>query len=113
MMNATFDQRLVRLARKHRRMAMGIIYRMRPDGLIVAHPRRGAAPRFPWRALLTMAALAFAFKAFLLASLGEETYALRLAILEGGNPAEQAAAWLMQPDRATAGLAVVMDALAS
>ena len=113
MADATFDQRILRVARKHQRMAVGLVYRMRPDGLITAHPRRAPAPRFPWHGLLTIAALALGFKAFLLATLGADAYMTRLAILEAGSLAEQGGAWLMRPDRVTAALALAMDALAT
>lgn len=104
MTQATFDRRLGALAKKHRRMAEGVTYRLGRDGLITAQPRR-RLPRFPLRSLLLLLAAAFAFKAFLLASLGADTYLSRLDRLADGNLAEQAGAWAMAPDPVTVALA--------
>lgn len=96
----TFNDRLRRLARKHRRMANGVVGRMGPDGLVQAMPRR-ALPRFPLRAVVLLFSVAFLFKSFMYASLGGAAYDARVAQLAKGSLAEQAGAWVMQGDPAT------------
>ena len=39
-----FDERLRRVGRKHRAMAQGYTFRMRPDGLMVATPYHRSRP---------------------------------------------------------------------
>lgn len=114
MTDAAFDSRLTRLARKHRKMmAGGVSYRMTRDGLITAHPRVSLAPAFPTRTLALLVIGAFAFKALLLVALGDEPYTARLANLQVGSPVEQAGAWVMQADPATATIARVMRDIAA
>lgn len=97
----TFDERLRRLTRKHRRMAEnGVARRMGPDGLIIEYPRR-RLPRFPWRAVAILVATGFLFKAWMFATLGAAEYDARLAQFDGGGAADRAAAWLLQADPAT------------
>ncbi|MCR8827540.1 hypothetical protein [Pseudosulfitobacter koreensis] len=95
-----FDSRLRVLTRKHRRMANGYTTRLRGDGLIVVKPKRRKA-QFPLKGALLVLAGFFAFKAFMLISLGELTYADRLARLQNGTIVEQAGAWVMQADPVT------------
>lgn len=108
---ATFETRLTRLARKHRRMMNGVAYRVRPDGLITAHPRRSLAGLFPLRTLALLALTLLAFKGLILTALGEATYLARLDDLEAGSGIERAGAWLMQPDPVTSGLATFLASL--
>lgn len=96
----TFDERLRRLTRKHRRMAHGVIYRIGADGLIQSHPRR-RSPRFPLQGLVILFAAAFMFKGFLYASLTPMIYDERVALLQQGTVVERAGAWVMQADPAT------------
>ena len=100
----TFDQRLRRLARKHRRMQDGVVRKMQPDGLITFQPRR-AAPKLPMRAPVLLALMALMFKAFLLAWHGDTGYAARLVPLQQGTMIEQGVAWVLQPDPMTQTLA--------
>lgn len=111
MTQIAFDRRLARLVRKHDRMALGISYRLGRDGLITAHPRR-LSPRFPVKALGAVVLTAFLLKAFLLASLGSDTYETRLAELASGGLAERAGALLMTADPVTLELAEVLRAFA-
>lgn len=98
---ATFDQRLQRLARKHARIqANGYVGRLTDDGLVVMVPRR-RGPSFPLRGLIGVSVVALLFKAYLLAALGGDDYAARVAALEVGSPIEQAGAWVMATDPAT------------
>lgn len=96
-----FDQRLRRLTRKHRAMAGGYVTRMRPDGLIVAQPRRAQA-RISGRSVILFILAFFLFKGFLIANLGPETYGERVGRLRTGTPVEQAGALVMQADPASA-----------
>lgn len=109
---ATFESRLARLIRRHRRMIHGgVAYRVRPDGLITAHPRRSLSGLFPLRTLALLALALLGFKALILTALGEATFAARLADLQAGSGIERAGAWLMQPDPVTAGLAAALASL--
>lgn len=96
-----FDKRLKRIVRRHEKMANGVVKTINPDGLIVARPRM-YKPRFPLKGLVVLLALGFLFKGFLLAYLGDANYADRVASLQQGTVMEQAGAWVMQPDPATA-----------
>lgn len=103
----SFEERVRRLSRKHRRMADGVVHRVGSDGLITAYPRR-RTPRFPLRGILILVAAAFLFKGFLFYALESATYNERVDLLESGNVFEQAGAWVMQPDPATNWLSDVM-----
>ena len=95
-----FESRLRFLTRKHRRMANGYTTRLRGDGLIVVKPKRRKM-QFPLKGAVLLLIGFFAFKAFMLMSLGERTYTDRLAQLQGGTIVEQGGAWVMQPDAVT------------
>lgn len=98
----SFDDRLRKLERKHRKFrSRGFSRRVGPDGLVVQTPRR-YRPRFPLRGLVLIAILGFAFKVWLFTALGAEDYGARIEALAAGNIAELAAAWLMQPEEVTA-----------
>lgn len=99
-----FEARLKRLMRKHRAMANGYTTRMRPDGLIVAKPRR-AGPKISGRSILIFLAAFFLFKGFLLAHLGPNVYGDRIGLLESGTVIEQAGGWVMQVEPVTEFLA--------
>lgn len=96
-----FDKRLKRIVRRHEKMANGVVKTINSDGLIVARPRM-YKPRFPLKGLVVLLALGFLFKGFLLGYLGQAGYAERVALLQQGTLMEQAGAWVMQPDPATA-----------
>lgn len=99
--NVPFDKRLKRIVRRHDKMANGVVKTVNSDGLIVARPRL-YKPRFPLKGLLVVLFLGFLFKGFLFAYLGEAAYSDRVASLQNGTVMEQAGAWIMQPDPATA-----------
>ena len=101
----SFDTRLKRGVRKNDRIRMyGSRGKIGKDGLISYVPRR-RGPSFPIRSLLLVLAIAFAFKAFLYASMGSGIYQERVDSLSSGTLVEQAGAWLMQVDPATVVLA--------
>lgn len=99
--NVPFDKRLKRIVRRHEKMSNGVVRTVQSDGLIVSRPRL-YKPRFPLKGLIVVLTLGFALKGFLLAYLGPDIYAERLAALQAGSMAEQAGAWVMQPDPVTA-----------
>lgn len=83
----TFDQRLRRVLRKHRRMnENGTVRRMGPDGLVSVYPRR-RMPKFPLGAVVALFAVAFLFKAWLFTAMGADEYAARVQVLAAGAPA--------------------------
>ncbi|MGR3762034.1 hypothetical protein ACUXV3_18200 [Roseobacteraceae bacterium NS-SX3] len=92
-----FQSRLQRLHRKHAGMRRGYSAAIRPDGLIVVKPRRMQS-RIPGRAVALFLAAFLLFKAVLMASLGFDGYALRVARLQHGTAVERAGALLMQAD---------------
>ncbi|MEO1638385.1 MAG: hypothetical protein AAFU41_03975 [Pseudomonadota bacterium] len=103
--NVPFDKRLKRIVRRHEKInSAGAVKTVNSDGLIVARPRL-YKPRFPLKGLAVVLFLGFLFKGFLFAYLGDEGYAERVATLQGGSALEQAGAWIMQPDPATAFIA--------
>ena len=102
---SSFDRRLRQLEGKRARKASGgHSLRMGPDGLVTMVPRR-RKPRFPLGAVLSVLAVAFAFKAVLLASMGTESYVAKLSDLASGSAAERAGAWVLQPDPLSLALA--------
>ena len=99
-----FDQRLNLLARKHKALSRGYVTHMRADGLIVARPRRQAS-RLPRKAVFLFLLAFLCFKAFLVASLGPQTYDDRLGRLQAGTIIEEGGAFVMQADPVTLYLA--------
>lgn len=100
-----FGRRVDRLERKHHKLrTRGARTRVGPDGLVVQYPRRHRL-RFPWRAMMALALLGFGFKVWVFAALGAADYTARTEALAAGNPAQQAAAWVMQPEAATEAVA--------
>ena len=100
-MRVDFHKRVGSLQRQHKAMANGYTTQLREDGLIVMKPKRGRRRGFPLRALTLLFLGFFAFKGFMLASLGDVTYNERVAQLSNGSPVEQAGAWVMQGDPVT------------
>ena len=96
-----FDERLRRVGRKHRAMAQGYTFRMRPDGLMVATPYHRSRPPVSIRSIVFFLAAIVVFKAFLLAHLGPQTYEERLDHLRAGTLVERTGAYVMQSDPAS------------
>ncbi|WP_058283278.1 hypothetical protein [Ruegeria denitrificans] len=92
-----FDQRVHRLNKKHAKLSRGYRATMRKDGLVVMKPQR-VKSAVPAKLLLICLAGLFAFKVFLLTSLGASAYQYRVDSLAQGTSVEQAGAWLMQID---------------
>jgi len=109
-----FRKRLGALDRKHAGLANGYTTKVRNDGLIVVKPKRGRRSRVSvLRGLFVIAFGFVAFKAFMLASMGEITYNERVAKLNQGTVIEQGGAWVMQIDPATTFVAGFIDPFVS
>ena len=101
-----FNSRLRTLGRKHRALERGSKTHVRKDGLIVVRPaRRRARRNSPLRIIVILVAFFFAFKGFMLASMGVEGYSDRVTRLEAGTSLEQVGASVMQADRVSLMLA--------
>ncbi len=96
-----FDARVRVLGRKHRALANGVTTQVRKDGLIVVRPTRRRPQKgvSPLRIVVLLTIGFFAFKGFMLASMGDASYEERLAKLEAGTSLEQVGAAIMKPDR--------------
>lgn len=92
-----FDQRVHRLTKKHQKLSRGYRATMRKDGLVVMKPQR-IRSGIPARVLVLSLVGFFAFKAFLLSSLGPTGYQFRVDGLNEGTSVEKAGAWVMQID---------------
>ena len=107
-----FDERLRSLGRKHNRMTHGFTTRVRGDGLIVVKPKRYPVHRaLPLRGLAFLVLGFFAFKGFMLASMGNETYDQRVSRLAGGSVVEQVGAKVMVADPLTVAFADTFGAI--
>ncbi len=105
-----FDQRVHRLNKKHAKLSRGYRATMRKDGLVVMRPQR-VRSAVPAKVLLLSLVGFFAFKAFLLSSLGPTGYQSRVDDLNKGTQVEQAGAWVMQIDPLSQLLSVQLNKL--
>ncbi len=92
-----FDRRISRLNKKHAKLSRGYRATMRKDGLVVMRPQR-VQSAVPAKVLLLCLVGLFAFKTFLLTSLGASAYQYRVDSLAQGTSVEKAGAWVMQID---------------
>ena len=92
-----FDQRIHRLNKKHAKLSRGYRATMRKDGLVVMKPQR-VKSAVPAKLLLICLLGLFAFKVFLLTSLGTAAYQFRVESLSQSTAVEKAGAWVMQID---------------
>ncbi|WP_415921249.1 hypothetical protein [Tateyamaria sp. SN6-1] len=106
-----FQKRLGTLQRQHKALAQGYTTDIRNDGLIVVKPKRARRRGYPLKMLAMLMLGFFAFKGFMLASLGEVTYNERVSKLGNGTSVEQAGAWAMQVDPLTEFLAGFIEPL--
>lgn len=99
-----FQNRVNVLTQKHRAMANGYTASIRKDGLIVVEPkvqRRGILLR-----IIFFLVLGFVmFKSVMLVMMGDAVYNERVLLLADGTGVESAAAWAMQIDPVTGGVA--------
>ncbi|MEW2919145.1 hypothetical protein AB1A64_18915 [Ruegeria sp. ANG10] len=105
-----FGQRVHRLNKKHAKLSRGYRATMRKDGLVVMKPQR-IKSAVPAKMLLLCLAGLFAFKTFLLTSLGASAYQYRVDSLAQGTSVEQAGAWVMQVDPVSEFLATNINSL--
>lgn len=96
----SFDKRLGRVVRKHRAMSRGYTFRVDRSGLINIKPRR-AKGTSPITLIVAVLMIGVLFKGVALANFGPAKYEERLAPMHAGNVAEQAAAWMLEPGKAT------------
>lgn len=108
-----FEKRLGQLGSKHRKMQNGYVNVLTRDGLIVAQPKRTRTVRGPsGLRLIAIAVMGFfLFKAVAFASVGEQGYADRLTLMEGGTQIEQLGAKALAADPLTRKLASVISPL--
>jgi hypothetical protein len=110
MAQTSFDQRVARLTGRHERLALGVTFRVGPDGLIEATPgaprKRGRLLRLRrLRPLLAALGMGFGLKALLFVGLGEATFEGRRSLLLEAGAMGRAVAWVMQPDPVVRALA--------
>ncbi|MGR3375252.1 hypothetical protein [Salipiger abyssi] len=104
-----FDKRQREVTARHRRLAQGYVTKVNRNGTIEHKPiRRVRASGISVRLALLAGLCFFVFKAFLLAGLGAEEYALRIGHLANGTLIERAGAWLMGADPVTTALATLI-----
>ncbi|MCV3272904.1 hypothetical protein [Roseobacter sinensis] len=101
---AQFEKRRAALSDKHRKLARGYTAKIGDDGLITVEPRRFRLPFRPRIVVFAVASM-FLFKSLMIVSTGLGTYEGRIDTLRAGTTVEQAAAWIMQPDLISGGLA--------
>ena len=104
-----FDKRMERILHRHQKLARGYVPAITDDGLIVAQPKRRIV--LPWRSVLFLLVLGLGYKAFMLASIGPEAYAARIATLATGTQIEQVGAWAMTADPVTVAVADQLSTL--
>ncbi|MCT4554097.1 MAG: hypothetical protein N4A53_05365 [Pelagimonas sp.] len=103
-----FVKRHQALQKKHARLSKGYITKMDRSGLITHQPDSKVAGMGLRLAMIAIAGFLM-FKGFVLAGLGEDQYLTHLAALQQGSGFEQAGAFLMQIDPASAGLATLLQ----
>ena len=86
--HAQFERRLTMLNQKRERLARGYRARVGENGLIVLQPRP-VRRRVPLKPVVLAALGFFAFKGFMLASMGAVTYQDRVATLSEGTVLER------------------------
>lgn len=96
----SFDQRLRKIDKRHRKLARGYVMSVNHDGLVIAEPRQHRRS-FPWRGLLLLLIGLMAFKGFLHSQIGAEAYQLRVDTLTSGNLVEKVGGYAMTADPAT------------
>lgn len=92
-----FDERLRQLGKMHQALSCGYTTRMRPDGLVIRIPKR-AKPGVSGRQVVVVVLVFLMVKVFLISSLGEREYSVRLVQLQQGSAVDRAGAVLMQLD---------------
>ena len=95
-----FERRMRRINRRHSRLSQGYVTSVNDDGLVVAKPRRRTS-RSTLKGVSLIVIVIMLFKGILHAQLGPTAYEERIERLAGGNPIEQAGAWVMVADPIT------------
>lgn len=105
--NVAFRKRLRRLERQHTALSRGYETHIRSDGLLIVKPKR-QIPHVSSAAIFTFLALFMLLKAVLLAQVGHDDYANRVALLQVGTPVERVGAVVMSIDPVTSYLAGII-----
>jgi len=92
-----FGNRLKKVQRKHARMARGYDCKVGRDGLIVFKPKR-RKPGVPWKGLALLLMGFLGFKGLVMAHMGPDGYAERVAQMNAGSVVDQFGATIMQAD---------------
>lgn len=95
-----FERRMRRISRRHSKLSHGYVTSVNDDGLVVAKPRRRGS-RSTLRGVALIVIIIMLLKGVLHAQLGATAYDERIEKLAGGNPIEQAGAWVMVADPIT------------
>ena len=96
----SFDDRLRKIDKRHRKLARGYVMSVNHDGLVIAEPKVHRRT-FPWRGILLILVGLMAFKGFLHSQIGPELYQARVVSLANGNVIEQVGAYAMTADPVT------------
>lgn len=99
-----FYKRLHHIERRHKRLEKGAAPAITADGLLILVPTRRRID-IPWRGLLLILVAGLTFKGLVLAYVGEQNYAARLAELSAGSAVERGGAIVMWDDPVTKFLA--------
>lgn len=92
-----FEERHRAVTNRHRQLARGYVTKLGKNGLIEHHPRK-SLPKMSFPTFTVLLVGFLAFKAFLLASLGDAEFSARVDALANGTVFERAGAWVMQID---------------
>ncbi|MFV2003362.1 MAG: hypothetical protein ACC619_10325, partial [Paracoccaceae bacterium] len=79
-----FGQRLRRISRIKRQPAPAYMNSVNHDGLVIARTRVKKSRSFSFRGLFLGLLILLAFKAFLFAKIGPQSYQDRVTLLQGG-----------------------------
>jgi hypothetical protein len=107
----SFDQRARKIRRNNRRVAGAAELHMGPDGLLTLKRSRRSVGTTLLKGAVFFAAVLFAAKTTMLVAVGPAAYGQALSALDGGNPFEQAGAFVMQADALTQFLAAKLSLL--
>lgn len=107
---AQFSSRIRGLENRHRRYARdGYTTRVRSDGLVEVVPRKRVSSKISTRSIFFFVGALLLFKAFLMASIGFDSYDERVARLAEGTGLERLGAKVMQSDPVTKAIAEVLQ----
>ncbi|MFK7879714.1 hypothetical protein [Roseobacter sp.] len=95
---AQFEKRVASVNTKHQKLSRGYTAKIDDTGLIQVEPKRERS-FYGLRIIVFIVAGVLLVKSLMISSVGIATYENRIQELSAGMAVEQAAAWVMQPDR--------------